>query len=342
MEKPHKQSMREKRGLQKLQLPPLPTPSATEKNIIEIKESSLSLKDLTIIEKVGEGAFSVVFKVKMNSTGQILAMKRIKYFESQNNLKNVVNEIYCLNTLHHKNILPLYNVFCQEGAFHILMPLIDGLSLAEAIEVCPQVPERLLGRLTYLSVQGLQYIKKSKFLHRDLKPSNILLSKDGNVLISDFGTAKHINSSTDLIESFTGTLSYMSPERIKNESYTFKADVWSLGIIVYQCALGRFPMKQDRQIEYWDIFSFVENKIDVELQPTYSDGLKDFITCSLRHDQELRSDIEELMVHPWLKQFESKSLDAELTAWINDCYKKYVALKGKMLGEERMKKQAKK
>ena len=342
MEKPRKISVREKRGLKSLRLPTLPTVPATEKNITIIKSSNISLKDITIIEPIGEGAFSVVFKVKMNTTGDILAMKRIKYFESQGSLKNVVNEIYCLNTLHHKNILPLYNVFSEEGAFHILMPLINGLSLAEALEVSSPVPEKLLGRITYLSVQGLQYIKKEKFMHRDLKPSNILLSLDGNVLISDFGTAKHINVSTDLIESFTGTLSYMSPERIKNESYTFKGDVWSLGLIVYQSALGRFPLKADHAIEFWDIYSFVEKDVIVELPPPYSDGLKDFIARSLKHDPNERSDIDELKEHPWLKQFESESLDVELKAWINDAHKKYEALKAKMLAEERMKRHAKK
>ena len=316
-------SVRERRGKKTLSLPIPPTRTPTECKLLEILSNEISMKDLTILEPIGKGAYSTVFKIKINKSGHIFALKRIKYAETPTQLKNLINEIHSLKTLKHKNILRLYGTFYQDGCVHIIMPLITGLSLAEALKVNSGLPENILGRLTYFTVQGLLYIRRNATIHRDLKPSNILLSLEGDVMISDFGMARQLTASQDKTQSYTGTLSYMAPERVNNELYSYKSDVWSLGLIVYQCALGHFPLEGDpTSFSYWDMLNFVEKDIKVELPDTYSKELSDFILHCLSLKQEERSDITELSEHPWVTQFASSNFDVQLKEWINASYKK--------------------
>ena len=323
-------SLRERRGKGALSLPIPPAPSPSE-GMSDILSTDISLKDLTILEPIGRGAFSTVYKVKKNSSGKIYAMKKIKYIDTPQQLKNVVNEIYYMNRLRHKNVLQLYNAFYDEGSINVIMPLINGLTFSEALSVSHNLPEPILGRLTYLSVQGLVYLKKQGVIHRDLKPSNILLSTDGSVMIADFGMARQLRASSEKAQSYTGTMSYMAPERLRNESYSFKSDVWSLGLIIYQAALGRFPIKGDPlKFSDWDILTFGEG-ITIELPKAYSEGIYDFLIHCLSPSPENRSDIVELSNHQWLLQFASNDCDKPLKDWINSSFTKYSEHKHKNL-----------
>lgn len=104
------------------------------------------------------------------------------------------------------------------------------------------VPEPYLAELTRQMLQGLSFLHDTaRICHRDVKPSNLLLSSSGQLKISDFGTSSQLSNSMSKCLSWVGTVTYMSPERIRGDSYTFNTDVWSLGLLVLECALGRYP-----------------------------------------------------------------------------------------------------
>lgn len=316
-------SIRGRKGKKELLLniPKLSTPISIPKNL----SSNITLQDLTFLEPLGKGAFSTVYRVKMNDTGEIYALKKIKFAETPEQLKIIVNEIDCMNTLRHPNVLRLYNVFYQNGAIHIIMPYINGLTLAEALKVMPQPPENVLGRISYLAVQGLQYLRKNAYIHRDLKPSNILLSLDGQVLIADFGLARQLTASSEQACSYVGTISYMAPERIKGKEYQFKSDVWSLGLIIYQMAIGHFPLPKDpAQVTYWDILDFVDKEVRIELPDPYAPDFRAFLVKCLYPNPEQRSDVNELVNDPWIMKFSSSSHDTELTQWITEMHQKHL------------------
>ncbi|EAY06084.1 STE family protein kinase [Trichomonas vaginalis G3] len=316
-------SIRSRKGKKELLLniPKLEQPITIPKNL----SSNITLKDLTFLDFVGKGAFSTVYRVKMNDTGEIYALKKIKYAETQEQLKVIVNEIDCMNTLRHPNVLRLYNVFYQSGAIHIIMPYINGLTLAEALKIMPIPPEAQLGRISYLAVQGLHYLRKNAYIHRDLKPSNILLSLEGQVLIADFGLARQLTASSEQACSYVGTISYMAPERIKGKEYQFKSDVWSLGIIIYQMALGHFPLPKDpAQVTYWDILDFVDKEVRIELPDPYAPDFKAFLMKCLYPNPEQRSDVNELVNDPWIQKFSSPAYDADLKKWINEMHQKHM------------------
>mmetsp|Transcript_13711 Transcript_13711/g.9706 ORF Transcript_13711/g.9706 Transcript_13711/m.9706 type:complete len:99 (+) Transcript_13711:1121-1417(+) len=96
-----------------------------------------------------------------------------------------------------------------------------------------------------------------KVIHRDIKPSNILLNNKGHIKIADFGVSSKIENTMDCMTSFVGTVTYMSPERIKGSSYYADTDIWSVGILLVECALGRFPYPDPddeiKDLGFWDL-----------------------------------------------------------------------------------------
>lgn len=110
------------------------------------------------------------------------------------------------------------------------------------------VPEPYLAELTHQMLLGLSFLHETaRICHRDVKPSNLLLSSSGQLKISDFGTSSQLSNSMSKCLSWVGTVTYMSPERIKGDCYSFNTDVWSLGLLVLECALGRYPYPPQQQ-----------------------------------------------------------------------------------------------
>lgn len=277
----------------------------------------VSMNDLDILEDLGRGASSKVMKVLHKPSNQIFALKRIKYTEKREVLHLVVSEIHALRVLHHENIVQLYSVFHMNQHINILMSLIDGGSLADYLKVYPQIPEPALGRICWHCIQGLLFLRRSHYLHRDLKPSNILISKAGEVKIADFGMARQLSESMDQAQSFLGTFCYMAPERIQSEKYSFKSDIWSFGLIIYQCAYGKFPYPGDpKNVNFWDIAEKYQNDIDVMLPPGYSPALKELISGCLRVSVNERDSIEQINENQWARQFSDPKYDRDLLAYI--------------------------
>lgn len=106
-------------------------------------------------------------------------------------------------------------------------------------------------------LKGLVYLHHERHvIHRDIKPSNLLVNHKGEVKITDFGVSAVLASSMGQRDTFVGTYNYMSPERISGSSYDYKSDIWSLGLVVLECAIGRFPYIPSEESEVW--LSFYE------------------------------------------------------------------------------------
>ena len=103
------------------------------------------------------------------------------------------------------------------------------------------IPEDILGQLTVGIVKGLQYLWTLKIMHRDLKPSNILVNSQGFVKLCDFGVSVQLINS--IARTYIGTSAYMAPERLKGENYRMRAEIWSLGVLMFELVSGCFPYK---------------------------------------------------------------------------------------------------
>lgn len=129
-----------------------------------------------------------------------------------------------------------------EGGVSIALEFMNAGNLATIMQKVNPIPEVILGLITLQLLKGLDYLhREQKVIHRDIKPANVLLSTSGAVKIADFGVSSNLRSPFDAVSKYTGTVLYMSPERIEDKSYYFDVDLWSLGILLVEAATGRYP-----------------------------------------------------------------------------------------------------
>jgi mitogen-activated protein kinase kinase 1 len=147
------------------------------------------------------------------------------------------------------------------------------------------IPERYLPELARQVLLGLSHLHDSaRICHRDIKPSNLLLSSSGQLKISDFGVSSQLSNSMSKCLSWVGTVTYMSPERIQGHSYGFNTDVWSLGLLLLECAVGRYPyppqgegggeQQQQKGLGFWELLEYIgELRLGVEAAASRRAGL---------------------------------------------------------------------
>ena len=107
-----------------------------------------------------------------------------------------------------------------------------------------KIPEKVLAAITFQCLWGLAYLKHEHRLHRDIKPQNVLLNKRGSVKLTDFGISKELENSIGKAMTIVGTFKYMSPERILGRDYSYGGDIWSLGLMIIECATGKYPFAE--------------------------------------------------------------------------------------------------
>ena len=283
---------------------------------IEFSESYpvVRLSDLKFEEQLGGGVQGTVYRVIHIPSGKEFAVKSIK-LQDKSQIQKTVDEIHSLRVLKHPNVVNMFSAFFQKGFIHILMDLVKGASLGDYIKFVPIIPEPALNVITDQLIKGLLYIRKQHILHRDLKPSNIMVSREGVVKVADFGLSKQLRETGDFTASITGTTCYMSPERVRGLSYGLTSDVWSVGVILYQCCIGCFPWG-GKQANFWDIDFEQQSDFNVSLGPHYSPELVNFIERCLIIDPDKRATFEELSEHNWITQGGGPGAMDALLAWI--------------------------
>ncbi|XP_074405238.1 dual specificity mitogen-activated protein kinase kinase 1 isoform X3 [Agelaius phoeniceus] len=121
------------------------------------------------------------------------------------------------------------------------MEHMDGGSLDQVLKKAGRIPEQILGKVSIAVIKGLTYLReKHKIMHRDVKPSNILVNSRGEIKLCDFGVSGQLIDS--MANSFVGTRSYMSPERLQGTHYSVQSDIWSMGLSLVEMAIGRYPI----------------------------------------------------------------------------------------------------
>ena len=198
-----------------------------------------------IIEPIGKGAFGCVYSVQKG--GAKYAMKEIALTSFDPNtraLKGDVSDIICrevsiLKELDHPNIIKYYSSFCQGEYLYIVMELIEGMTLADYVvsmsEKRQKLKEEEVWDIFIQLCEALRYLHVERHVvHRDIAPTNVMISKKGVVKLADFGLAKDWGQQSGMLRSFVGTVVYSCPEIVQNMPYTNKADIWSLGCVLYE------------------------------------------------------------------------------------------------------------
>ena len=139
-----------------------------------------------------------------------------------------------------KFLVQLYGAYFDEGAVKVILELMDAGSLDNIINVyklanvTPLINEQVLAKISVQILCGICYLHSHKMIHRDIKPANILINTKGQVKVTDFGISKEFIEGIDFSKTFVGTTSYMSPERISGQEYSFKSDIWGFGLTIYE------------------------------------------------------------------------------------------------------------
>ena len=202
----------------------------------------VSLDELLITGTCGKGAGGFVQKAVHQKTGEHLAVKIVQMNVQAEVRKNIISELRALHSSRCPYIVQYRGSFFGDGSVQIVLEYMDGGSLSDVTYSLKFIDEKVLKVAAKQILLGLQYLhSEKKIVHRDIKPSNLLVNRKGEVKISDFGVSGQLANSVAKCDSWVGTVTYMSPERIKGESYSFDSDIWSLGLSLLECAIGRFP-----------------------------------------------------------------------------------------------------
>lgn len=182
------------------------------------------------------------------TTGIVMAMKEIRLELDESKFAQIIMELDILHRCISPYIIDFYGAFFQEGAVYICIEFMDGGSIDKIYG--GGVPEGVLRKITYATTRGLRELKDvHNIIHRDVKPTNILVNTRGQVKICDFGVSGNLVAS--IARTNIGCQSYMAPERISGGgisaagapggTYSVQSDIWSLGLSIIECALGRYP-----------------------------------------------------------------------------------------------------
>ena len=205
-----------------------------------------------VIRKIGDGGMAFVYEAKDRLLNRIVAVKvlRPEFVDDEEFLAKFKREAEAVANISHPNIVNVYDVGCDGKVNYIVMEYVDGQNLKEIIKNEGTLDEYTALDITKQIAKALGAAHKKGVIHRDIKPHNILISSEGrNVKVADFGIAKAATNSTMTnIGSIIGSVHYFSPEQAKGKSVKNNADLYSLGIVLYEMLLGKVPFKGDSPI----------------------------------------------------------------------------------------------
>ena len=202
-----------------------------------------------ILEKIGTGGMSDVYKAKDHKLNRFIAVKVLKQEFSENN--NFVNkfrtEAQAAAGLMHPNIVNVYDVGSEGGIYYIVMELVEGITLKKYIEKKVRLSSKEAVSIAIQISNGIEAAHNNHIIHRDIKPQNTIISKEGKVKVTDFGIAKAATNNT-VSSNVMGSVHYTSPEQARGGFSDERSDIYSLGITMFEMLTGRVPFNGDTTV----------------------------------------------------------------------------------------------
>ncbi len=195
-----------------------------------------------IINKIGAGGMSNVYKAKDHILGRDVAVKILKqeFSEDATFVAKFRSEAQSAAGLEHPNIVNIYDVGSENGVYFIVMEYVEGITLKTYIEKKGQLNFKEAISIAIQVGRGIEAAHSKGIIHRDIKPQNIIISTEGKVKVTDFGIARAASSNT-IHADVMGSVHYSSPEQARNGFVDGKSDIYSLGIVMYEMVTGRVP-----------------------------------------------------------------------------------------------------
>jgi serine/threonine protein kinase/Tfp pilus assembly protein PilF len=283
---------------------PLPT-ETIEVPKEELTTGSTFAGRYQIIEELGKGGMGKVYRTLDKKLNEEVAFKLIKpeIASDKKTLERFQNELKLARKISHRNVGRMYELLEEEGTSYITMEYVSGQDLKGLIRQTGQLAMPTALSIARQICDGLSEAHQLGVIHRDLKPSNILIDKDGNARIMDFGIARSVEGKGITGAGvMIGTPEYMPPEQAEAKEVDQRSDIYSLGIILYEMVTGRVPFEGDTALSIAMKHKGVEPKDPREFNTQLSEDLCHVILRCLEKDKdrryqsagELRSELESI------------------------------------------------
>ena len=279
-----------------------------------------SLREIRAGPTIGAGAAGRVYLAEHMPSKRTMAMKVVNVYDKEKR-NQLLKELETLSTHISRYLVRFYGAFYDgSGAVHIALEFMDHGCLSTFVHRVGPIPERVVQMIALDCLRGLRFLHRHHVLHRDFKTANILLSRRlCCAKLSDFGLARDLNPGVSRVDTFVGTVAYMSPERLQGSKYTYASDIWALGVSMVECLLGRYPFNKPQSY-----FDYIEETMTTNMWSglrqsgiSVSDDAKDFVKHCTFTDPNRRSDTNELIDHPWLR---GVAKDTEVFgSWLDHC-----------------------
>lgn len=260
--------------------------------------------DYIVTRKIGSGSFAEVWKGEHKVHGTEVAIKEIKTEKLNRKLKeSLESEIAILKRANHPNIIKLLEIVQSSDRIFLIMEYCAGGDLSAYIRQHGRVDEALARHFMRHLAAGLQILWTNNLIHRDLKPQNLLLSTNDEravLKIADFGFARSLHPQK-LAETLCGSPLYMAPEILKFQTYNAKADLWSVGAILFELVAGRPPYNGANHIQLLNNIEKAEARVPPAIAAQLSDHCLSLVRSLLQRDPGSRLSFEKFFHHSFLE-----------------------------------------
>ncbi|XP_033480246.2 serine/threonine-protein kinase DCLK2 isoform X3 [Epinephelus lanceolatus] len=263
----------------------------------------------TILEKykigkvIGDGNFAVVKECVERSTGKEFALKIIDKAKCSGKEHLIENEVAVLRKVKHPNIIMLIEEVDTPSELYLVMELVKGGDLFDAITSSAKYTERDASVMVYNLAEALKYLHSTNIVHRDIKPENLLVFEYPNgtksLKLGDFGLATVVEGP---LYTVCGTPTYVAPEIISESGYGLKVDIWAAGVITYILLCGFPPFRSESNLQE-DLFDqILQGQLDFPSPywDNITDSAKELIGKMLQVNVEARYTAQDILSHPWV------------------------------------------